>query len=152
MTKSGLPACQVNLQTKLTPLALSSKPHSPAERPAAQQIDYEKLQRERQLRELAEAEVKERGKAMKSLWGARTAPTSFLLSQPLQALPLGHPHKVSEDGKMGKRRLLLRLREAYVQALTAVVLPMQPMASLSRSLHSNSSSSSQQWGAFEFTN
>ena len=40
------------------PLALSLKPqpHSPAERLAAQQRDHRKLQRERQLKELAEAD------------------------------------------------------------------------------------------------
>jgi len=39
-----------------------------------------------------------------------------------------------------------------MQALTDVILPMQPMGSLPISLHSNSSSSSQQWGALELTN
>ena len=41
------------------------EPLSPAERLAAQQRDHEKLQRERQLRELAEAEAKARGAAVK---------------------------------------------------------------------------------------
>jgi hypothetical protein len=40
----------------VNPLALFLKPLSPAERLAAQQRDHEKLQRERQLRELAEEE------------------------------------------------------------------------------------------------
>jgi len=56
---------------------------------------------------------------------------------------------------MGKKDLLLRLREARMQALTAIVLPMQPMGSRPISLHSSNSSSgssSQQWGALEFTN
>jgi hypothetical protein len=39
------------------------EPLSPAERLAAQQRDHEKLQRERQLRELAEAQAKARGAA-----------------------------------------------------------------------------------------
>jgi hypothetical protein len=40
----------------VNPLALFLKPLSPAERLAAQKRDHEKLQRERQLRELAEEE------------------------------------------------------------------------------------------------
>ena len=47
----------------VNPLTQSLKPHSPAARLAAQQRDHEKLQRERQLRELAEA--KARGAAVK---------------------------------------------------------------------------------------
>jgi hypothetical protein len=39
----------------VNPLALLSKPYYPAEGLAAQQRGHEKLQRERQLRELAEA-------------------------------------------------------------------------------------------------
>jgi len=46
----------------VNPLALFSNPHSPAEGLAAQQRGHEKLQRERQLRELAEA--KARGEAV----------------------------------------------------------------------------------------
>jgi len=49
-SKNELPACQCE------PLALFLKPLSPAERLAAQQRDHERLQRERQLRELAEEE------------------------------------------------------------------------------------------------
>jgi len=41
-------------------------------------------------------------------WGARAAPrASLLLSQPLQTLPLGHPHRVSEDDKWVREGLLL---------------------------------------------
>jgi len=40
----------------VNPLTLFLKPLSPAERLAAHQMDHEKLQRERQLRELAEEE------------------------------------------------------------------------------------------------
>jgi len=75
------------------------EPLSPAERLAAQQRDHEKLQRERQLRELAEAQAKARGAAEEAR-GAymHAAPrTSLLLSQALQAVHLGHPHRVSED-------------------------------------------------------
>ena len=50
-------------RASVNPLALFLKPKSPAERLAAQQRDQEKLQRERQLRELAEAEA--RGEALK---------------------------------------------------------------------------------------
>jgi hypothetical protein len=42
----------------VNPLDLLSKPLPPAERLAAQQRDHEKLQRERQLRELEEEEEK----------------------------------------------------------------------------------------------
>ena len=64
-------------------------------------------QRHRQRRDCEEA----RGASM------HAAPrTSLLLSQALQALPLGHPHRVSEDDKW-VRGLLLWLREAPVQAL-----------------------------------
>ena len=48
----------------VNPLALFLKPQSPAERLAAQQWDCEKLQRERQLKELQE-EAKARGEAGK---------------------------------------------------------------------------------------
>jgi hypothetical protein len=48
-------------RASVKPLALFFKPQSQAERLAAQQRDHEKLQRERQLRELAEAEAKARG-------------------------------------------------------------------------------------------
>jgi len=80
------------------------EPLSPAERLAAQQRDHEKLQRERPLTELAEARSKARGEAVMKrpvgcpcmLLAPRASP---LLSQPLHALPLGHPHRVSEDGK-----------------------------------------------------
>jgi hypothetical protein len=53
----------------LNPLALFLKPQSPAERLAAQQRDQEKLQRERQLRELAEEGAKARGEAVRRLVG-----------------------------------------------------------------------------------
>ena len=46
-------------------LAEFLKPQSPAERLAAQQQDREKLQRERQLKELQEEEAKARGEAGK---------------------------------------------------------------------------------------
>jgi len=45
----------------VNPLALFSKPHSPSEGLAAQQRDHKKLQRERQLGELAE-EARGKGK------------------------------------------------------------------------------------------
>jgi len=48
-SKNELPACQCE------PLTLFLEPLSPAKRLAAQQRDHEKLQRNRQLRELAEA-------------------------------------------------------------------------------------------------
>jgi hypothetical protein len=53
------------------------EPLSPAERLAAQQRDYEKLQRERQLRELAEAQAKARGAAEE----ARGRPCMLLQEQ-----------------------------------------------------------------------
>ena len=56
-------------RASLNPLALFLKPQSPAEKLAAQQRDQEKLQRERQLRELAEEEAKARGEAVKRLVG-----------------------------------------------------------------------------------
>jgi hypothetical protein len=43
-------------RASVNPLALFLKPLPPAERLAVQQRDHEKLQRERQLRELAEEE------------------------------------------------------------------------------------------------
>ena len=50
-------------RASVNPLALFLKPQSPAERLAAQQRDREKLQRERQLKELQEEEAKARGEA-----------------------------------------------------------------------------------------
>jgi len=49
----------------VNPLALFLKPQSPSESLAAQQQDCEKLQRERQLKELQEEEAKARGEAGK---------------------------------------------------------------------------------------
>jgi len=48
-------------RASVNPLALFLKPQSPVERLAAQQRDREKLQRERQLKELQE-EAKGKGK------------------------------------------------------------------------------------------
>jgi len=59
-------------RASVNPLAGFLKPQSPAERLAAQHRDREKLQRERQLKELQEEEAKARGKAGKR--------------------PVGHPH------------------------------------------------------------
>ena len=57
---------QNELQARsVNPLALFLKPQSPAERLAAQQRDREKLQRERQLKELQVEEAKARGEAGK---------------------------------------------------------------------------------------
>ena len=53
------------LQGRLNPLAGFLKPQSPAERLAAQHKDREKLQRERQLKELQVEEAKARGEAGK---------------------------------------------------------------------------------------
>ena len=52
-------------RASVNPLALFLKPQSPAERLAAQHRDREKLQRERQLKELQEEEAKARGEAGK---------------------------------------------------------------------------------------
>jgi len=52
-------------RASVNPLAGFLKPQSPAERLAAQQQDREKLQRERQLKELQEEEAKARGEAGK---------------------------------------------------------------------------------------
>jgi len=52
-------------RASVNPLAGFLKPQSPAERLAAQHRDREKLQRERQLKELQEAEAKARGEAGK---------------------------------------------------------------------------------------
>jgi len=52
-------------RASVNPLAGFLKPQSPAERLAAQQRDREKLQRERQLKELQEEEAKARGEAGK---------------------------------------------------------------------------------------
>ena len=49
----------------MNPLTGFLKPRSPAERLAAQHRDREKLQRERQLKELQEEEAKARGEAGK---------------------------------------------------------------------------------------
>jgi len=42
----------------------------------------------------------------------------LLLSQPLNALPLGHPHRVGEDGMWVREGCFSDLREAHMQALT----------------------------------
>ena len=63
--------------------------------------------------------------------------TSLPLSQPLQALPLGHPRRVSEDGKWVRESCPL-IEGSTLDALTAIVLPMQPMGSLPISLYSSS--------------
>jgi hypothetical protein len=101
-------------RASVNPLAGFLKPQSPAERLTAQHRDREKLQRERQLKELQEEEAKARGRSSRGRGKrkgrgcdeeARWAPmllaprASLLLSQPLQTLPLGHPHRVSEDAK-----------------------------------------------------
>ena len=52
-------------RASVNPLAEFLKPQSPAERLAAQHRDREKLQRERQLKELQEEEAKARGEAGK---------------------------------------------------------------------------------------
>jgi hypothetical protein len=52
-------------RASVNPLAGFLKPQSPAERLVAQQRDREKLQRERQLKELQEEEAKARGEAGK---------------------------------------------------------------------------------------
>jgi len=52
-------------RASVIPLAGFLKPQSPAERLAAQHRDREKLQRERQLKELQEEEAKARGEAGK---------------------------------------------------------------------------------------
>jgi len=66
---------------------------------------------------------------------------SLLLSQALQALPLGHPHRVSEDGKWGRE--VASLIEGSTRASThSCHFPVQPMGCLPISLHSSSSSSS----------
>jgi len=52
-------------RASVNPLAGFLKPQSPAERLAAQHRDREKLQRERQLKELQEEEAKARGEAGK---------------------------------------------------------------------------------------
>jgi len=130
---------------------------APAERLAVHQRDHEKLQRERQLMELAEA--KARGAAVKRPVGR---PCMLLQEQassshkppPLQALPLGHPHRTSEDGKWVREGCFSDWGKHKCKH-SAVVPPMQPMGSLPISLHSSSSSSSsssQQWGALELTN
>jgi len=81
---------------------------SPAERLAAQQRDHEKLQRERQLRELTEEARGLPGNGRGCDEESRRAPmhaaskTSLLLSRPLQALPLVHPHRVSKAGKWAR--------------------------------------------------
>jgi uncharacterized protein YaiL (DUF2058 family) len=52
-------------RASVNPLALFLKTQSPSERLAAQQRDCNKLQRERQLKELQEEEAKARGEAGK---------------------------------------------------------------------------------------
>ena len=52
-------------RASVNPMAGFLKPQSPAERLAAQHSDREKLQRERQLKELQEEEAKARGEAGK---------------------------------------------------------------------------------------
>ena len=92
--KNGFPLCQCK------PLALLSEPHSPAE---GLLRGHEKLQRERQLRSWQRKQEACKGRGCdEETRGAsmHAAPgTSLLLLQALQALPLGHPHRVCEDGK-----------------------------------------------------
>ena len=92
--KNGFPLCQCK------PLALLSEPHSPAE---GLLRGHEKLQRERQLRSWQRKQEACKGRGCdEEACGAsmHAAPTSLLLTQPLQALLLGNPHRVSEDGKL----------------------------------------------------
>jgi hypothetical protein len=116
------------------PLDLFLKPLSPAERLAAQQRDHEKLQRES-----AQGAGGGRGKGKGQVWEEacgvpRDCPWSSKSKSPPLTAPSGPPSGASIQNKcwwqVGKRRLLLWLREAHMQALTAVVLLMQPMASL----------------------
>jgi len=63
-----------------------------------------KRKRQRQEEEAVEGEARGRGEAVMKRPVGRPcmllAPrASLLLSQPLQTLPLGHPHRVSEDAK-----------------------------------------------------
>ena len=77
-------------RASVNPLAGFLKLQSPAERLAAQQRDREKLQRERQLKELQEEEAKARGEAGKRpvghVWTKRLA-TFSSLSLPHLRLP-----------------------------------------------------------------
>ena len=78
-------------RASVNPLAGFLKPQSPAERLAAQQRDREKLQKERQLKELQEEEAKARGEAGKRPVGRpRGSKNKPLLSKPLQK----HPYRV----------------------------------------------------------
>ena len=70
----------------VNPLALFLKPQLPAEGLAAQQRDREKLQRERQLKELQEEEAKARGEAGKRPVGR---PHSYKNKPPPLTAPSG---------------------------------------------------------------
>jgi hypothetical protein len=75
-------------------------------------------------------------------------PGFLLLSQPLQALPLGHSHRISEDGKWVREGCLSDWgKHTCKQALAGT-----PLAANGRSAHQPAQ---QQWptvGALEFTN
>ena len=72
-------------RASVNPLAGFLKPQSHAERLAAQQRDHEKLQRERQLKELQEEEAKARGEAGKRpvgcLHGSKNKPPPLIALQ-----------------------------------------------------------------------
>ena len=86
-------------RASLNPLALFLKPQSPAEKLAAQQRDQEKLQRERQLRELAEEEAKARGEAMKKPVGRPRSSKSKPPPLTASSGPSSGPSTQIEDGK-----------------------------------------------------
>jgi hypothetical protein len=130
-------------RASVNPLALFLKPLSPAERLTAQQRDHVKLQRKRQFRELPEGQALLRSAlvlmsalrlcARETEWGARAATrASLLLSEPLLALLLEHPSRVSIAGKWVREGCFSDLGKRTCK-LTAVILPMQPMCRLPNS-------------------
>ena len=91
-------------RASVNPLAGFSKPQSPAERMAAQQRDCEKLQRERQLKELQEEEAKARGEAGKRPVGR---PRSSKNKPPPLAAPSETSIRSECRWQVCKRRFLL---------------------------------------------
>ena len=94
--------------------------------------------------------------ARETEWGARAAPiTSLLLSQPLQALLLGHFHRVSEDGEWvrevaplieGSTRVPLTLRSPPAAYGQSAQQPAQQQQ------HQQGQQQQTTLGALEFTN
>jgi len=132
--------------------ALSLKHQFPTERLAAQERDHEKLQRERQLRELAEETKGKDMAVMMGPWGAHAISSKQASSHSTFRPFLWGFHTELVKMASGKESVASLVKKAHMQAL-----PIQPMGSLPSTLPSSSSSTAQaaaasRGGALEFTN